>query len=239
MNIEGKDLELIARYFQGDCDQEEMATIESRRKTDIDFARLINQQKLITDGFSGMQMIDLEEILENHRTRKKILWFRIVSWAAILLLAFGGGWWWSHEINDPSNIAKIFYKLPIAEIERNNMNTSGDDPYVTGLNQFASGDFAASITSFSKITLDEEQYWFAQYYKAHAEYQTSLFSAARSDFDRIVNSNISTLTEASEWNALLSALRNSEPIKERLNLILEDPKHFYYQQAKDIEEKYD
>jgi hypothetical protein len=239
VNIEDKDLELIERYIEGDCDQEEMATVESRRKSDPDFDRLINQQKLVRDGFEGMQLIQLQEMLENRPTRKRLVWSKVLGWAAILLLGLSGGWWWLHEVNDPSGLADQFYRLPMAEIERNDSNTPEEDPYLKGLNQFASGDFSGSLISFKKIGEDTEQYWFAQYYKAHAEYQTGDFSAARNDFDRIAASKINTLAEAAEWNALLSTLKNGEPVEERIAAILNNPDHFYHPQVKDLEEKYD
>lgn len=237
MNIEDKDLELIERYFQGACDVEEMATIEARRKSDSGFNRLINQQKLVLDGFEGMRMIQMQAMLENHRSRKRISWNKIVGWAAILLLAFSGGWWWLHDINTSSTIADQFYRLPLAEIERNDSNTPNEDPYLKGLNQFSAGDFSGSLISFSQVAENTGQYWFAQYYKAHAEYQSGHFSVARDDFDRVAISKITTLTEAAEWNALLCALKNGEPVDDRLTLIINNPNHFYHLQAKDLEKE--
>lgn len=168
--------------------------------------------------------------MKPNRTARK--WMQPLAIAASFLLLLSAGLYLympSQYSNDA--IAGRYYEEDATW--RSGLKGDSNDPIKKGINAYESGSYELAITELSQLSDNDK----AIYGLAQSYYQIGDYSAAITNFKKVITRANPNYTENAEWYLLLSYLKNNQ-MGEEFNALLSkiiSENGFYSQQAKEMQ----
>ncbi len=141
--------------------------------------------------------------------------------------------------NDPRYLALAndMYQLPDLETLRGTSHKVSD--FEKACDAFLERDYETAIVEAQKNDKTSPRYLPARYLMAHAYFKLSKFNQATAIFSEIANTKTRPYSEDSEWYLIISMLASKPPhtataIKTKLDLILKDAQHPYFDDAQKV-----
>ena len=111
-----------------------------------------------------------------------------------------------------------------------------------GYRAFKQNDFQGAFTAFNAIPKNDSNFFEAQYYLGHSQYQLENFQEAATAFQNGIQSTNKRVRESAQWYLVLSYLNiqpQPAPFHEQFQKILKDENHYFYTKAQDLQDKMD
>ena len=244
-----KDIQLIENYLNHQLGTEERAAFENRLQEDTAFASEFERHQRAHRALDFMiaknlkeQLMSLEaeeeKVISINRNRRgrRLLFVRAAA-AAVVLFMVG-----FYFFNLPqgsmsgSEIAASYYQGPDYSIR------GGDDNSQTilsrGIEALENKEYNEAISTLDSIESNSDSFVQAQYFQAHAYYQSGEYRKAERRFEQVSTGNDMLLQEDAEWYSLLSCLALNKDCGPKLVPLTEDPDHAYNDQAIAISKRF-
>lgn len=221
------DTELIEWYLAGELSPANAKAFEERKKNDLTFAKMVEEQTQLSAGFAALREDDFRQNLRKWEQKEvqptakqrelRPNWARLGTIAAsVLVLIVAGLGWFSHQDYTNEAIVDRFYQHPPV----GNMMGADQEEQNAYLNNFTDahaalkkGDYALAVRLLEDLS-------------------TQIPPAAFNEDDtKYYQDNL-------DWSIVLAKVgegTDPEEINNRLERILSEPTHTYYQKAQDLQ----
>lgn len=247
------NIDSIEQYLNNELNEEERRTLESNLEKDDTLSQAFQTRKLAHDA---IEMIiednlrdQLRQLEEEHqassetegkvvsmKTNRRFI-MRYIAAAASVAILIGAFFFiqTGNQLTDEEVLAN-FYERPSFSSERGVKGASNEDinPLKAGLDALDVADYSTAIDSLGAVSEGNAYYISAQYYLGHALYLNGDFEQAMDAFDDVIGNGDIQFIENAQWYALLSCLNAEASCKERIDTILSDEEHFFYQKAVEL-----
>lgn len=137
-------------------------------------------------------------------------------------------------------LATALYQNPDFESLRGTAPDAAD-PLETALSAWQKQDYAAVITLLQTVAATDPKYWRAMTLVAHAQFKLNRFGPAARTFAAIADGKIQPWAEDADGYVLLAMLAGGQSgtaaFRSRLNKVLVDTGHPWFEQAKTIQSR--
>lgn len=134
-------------------------------------------------------------------------------------------------------IAMQHYRDPDFQTLRG-ATASPDDPFGAAFSSWQKQDWATVLTALREVSASDPQYIRAQAFRAHAQFKLKRYGQSTQTFAAVSDSRIMPWAEEADWYVLLALLADgqasSTDFKARLQRLLADEEHPFFQEAKDL-----
>ena len=251
-NIDG-----IEKYFNNELNDQEKKALETNIESDEGLKVVFNQHLLAQEAIELLvednlrdQLKALEEaanktqagqesgnVISIASRRRRLI--RVVSLAASVALMIGMFFViQQNNLTTSDDSLAGYYKKPDFSAERG-LKGAEDEIDVgslkSGLQALEANEYEQAIQAFQGVTAENPYFLSAQYYLGHAHYLNNEYERAEQIFESVAATQDLQFSENAQWYALLSCIQlNSSNCQDKLDQILTDPGHFFYNQAQKI-----
>ncbi len=246
MKDNNSNTDLIEKYLNNELSESEKVAFDSRLAEDKALAQEFEKHQLAHKALDYViaknlkkQLIELEEeekiVSLNIRKNKRLM---IISLAASLLLVAGFFFFIQSDGRlDGAALAGNYYEAPNLNIRSSGESSQFPALIEEGRQALNDKDYGKAIEAFSSIASEDDYYIQAQFMLGHAYFQQKNYAAAIPPFDIVNNSEDFRLEEAAEWFALLACIAQNLDCKERLEQILNQKTHAFYEKTVSLNNK--
>lgn len=255
-----EDVDLIDAYLDNSLTEQGRLTLESRLEHDSQFKALFDRQKFIREGIQGLQAIEWTDKLAKIETRSPTEgeslpvpsspsqsdkvdtpaqkrgrnWPLYLAFAAgIALLLSAGIWLWGPVQNSPDQYASQHYFTYHSVQLRTEMES---DAFATALDAISKQQWLAASRSLETHLAAHPNDLEASFVLADVYHQSSRFTEAMNQWQQIISQNGARWVERAQWNYVCSAVAHTSYAlaKVMLSQILDEPTHFFHDQASEL-----
>ena len=251
-NIDG-----IEKYFNNELNDQEKKALETNIESDEDLKVVFNQHllaqeaieliiednlrdqlKALEDASSKTQTTHEEGKVISIASRRRRL-IRVISLAASVALMIGMFFVvQQNTLNTSDDSLAGYYKKPDFSAERGFKGAEDEfdvGSLKEGLQALEANQYEKAVQAFQGVSENNPYYLSAQYYLGHAHYLNGAFESAEQIFEAVAATQDLQFSENAQWYALLSCIQlNPSNCQDKLDQILTDPGHFFFEQAQKI-----
>lgn len=249
MSLKETDYNLIDKFLRNQLDSKEKEIFNKKQK-EADFQKELSLRKNTIPVFkkNGRETLKkkLQHFEKNIQAEKqntqnssprvkpinRIVW---LGMAATLLLLMGLFWWNNQTINSDELFAQHFEPYPnvIAPIVKSQMPSTTE--YEIAFQKYEQEEYEDAIVLLEKINTTEGKFYLALSHLGNKQEEKTI--TLLSDLTKEENSN--RFFEASQWYLALAYLKSNqlEKANQFLDLITQNPKHNFHNQAELIQNK--
>lgn len=249
-----QDIEQIEKYLTNQLSESEKIAFEGRLEKDevlratyskhelahkaLDYliTKNLKQQLMELEAADEEQVeeADQDNIISINRKKNKtrrLRWIGLAATFALLVSFVFLNYFNQSSLTGPA-LANSLYQLPEASIRAADGNPIYPEVLLEeGIQALNNRDYAKAIDQLTQIPEDGAYFYEAQYFLGHAYYNSDQFADALKAFDIMISSDDFRFLPDANWFALLSCVALENDCQNRLNTILNNPKHKYYNAA--------
>lgn len=156
-----EDSELIRKYVRGKCSEKEQEEIQSRLKTDSEFASLYEEERIITVGIGLSERERLKQILQEKSTSNKRYIYIAAAVIPLLILSYFGFY------ANPDYIElydQHYERYGVYEFGTERGSNQRDSLEILAFRSYKDGDFQLALDQLIKLNIayQEEGYFLYQ-----------------------------------------------------------------------------
>jgi hypothetical protein len=246
--LSDEDIEIIEGYQRGILKDDVLRSFESRRMSDPAFNKEVEAYGLIMQGIRALgEQAFAEKVTEwesEVQNRKKVLMvpLRIKALAiaaTILILIVPFTVWISHHDTKPTS-TRLFdkYFYPYDDIISQRSTTGGEEGLQKAMSAYDAGKYRLAIIEFKKILTQNPKHEGALFYQGISFLIEGQTKEAEKNFLYVTTNKGSIFPAIAEWYLLLIYAKENraKEMEFRLNNILSDRGHPFYEKAKSLDQ---
>ncbi len=240
--IEAADLNLIDKYLRHEMTQEDVLTLEQRKKSN-DFTTLLSEMEFISESLSEVGAEQLKNVMKqwyredvplNKFKTKVIRWVSLA--ASILLLCALLVWNYSSKKYERlSHSYATDFPDYISQVKRG--QGSVDKTYAHLMLPYQGGNWEEALSSFDTYLSDHPDDFKIELYRGVTLFQDKDNKKAIASFQGVLNkTDNTTFAEPARWYLILSYVADDQVEKatQMLTQLVANHQHFNYDKAKEL-----
>lgn len=240
------NIDRIEKYLSNDMSSEEKQAFDQQVVTDTGLADEFIKRRAAHEAIDFLVAKNLKKQLEemeneegknnvislHKRRRSRIV---LLSLAASVLLVIG---FFSIYLQDTGStgpqLAAANYEIPSYSVNRSK-TVDFEDLLSKGVNALKEKEYQTAITTLDSVAQSDEYFVIAQFYLAHAYYQSTQYEQAEEKFEIVSASNDIRYRDDADWYGLLACLAKEGNCQDKITSLAENANHSYQQQAISIQ----
>lgn len=240
------NIDRIEKYLSNEMTKSEKQAFDQQVAADADLATEYTKRRAAHEAIDFLVAKNLKKQLEemeneagqdnvislHKRRRSRIV---LLSLAASILLVIG---FFSIYLQDTGStgpqLATANYEIPSYSVNRSK-TVDFEDLLSKGVNALKQKEYQTAIVTLDSVAQSDEYFVIAQFYLAHAYYQSTQYEQAEEKFEIVSASNDIRYRDDADWYGLLACLANDGSCQDKITTMAEDVNHSYQQQAISIQ----
>ncbi len=245
-----KDIQIIEAYLNNQLDEADKRAFEQRLEQSEELSAEFERHQMTHKALDFLVAKNLKAQLESLEAAdsaeteqaearvipmksrgRRLLMLRTAA-AALVIIALGLFYLY-FPLNQPTGLelASANYEMPDYN-SRSSAETGLQNVLDNGLAALENKDYTQAINLLGSVQPDDGLYVQAQYFKGHAHFLDQQYAAAEQAFETVSQSNDLRYIAEAEWYGLLSCLAQNKACTEKVNTLLNNTEHPYYQKVK-------